>query len=86
MAEIGHVEVDPEGCRTGCGGEEQRRTLLRHQPRGVLAKTRPHGSNRQHIRQVQRMQLNPADIAVPITGQAAAPALMVSSRHEKPRF
>ena len=73
VSEILHMQVDPERCRAACGGEQKRRAVLRHQRGRVLTQARPHGCCRQHIGKVQRVQQNPAYVAVAIPRQRAAP-------------
>ena len=67
------MEVHSERCGACSSREQKRRTVLRHQPRRVLAKSCPDRSDRQQIRQVERVQEDAPDVPVSVAGQTAAP-------------
>ena len=69
------MEVDSEWRRTGCGREEKRRAILRHQPRRILAEACPDRGDRQQIGQVERVQEDAANIPISISGKTASPRL-----------
>ena len=67
--------MEAEWCSARGCGIEQRWTILRHQGRRVLAQTRPHGRDRQHICKVQGVQRDTAHVRVAISRQGSAPCL-----------
>ena len=69
------MQVDPERRSSGSGCKEKRRAVFRHQSGGVLAKAGPNGRDRQEIGQIQRVEKNPTNVPVSVSGKTAAPRL-----------
>ena len=84
------MQIDAERRGAAGGREQQRRAVLRHHGRGVLAQAGPHGRDRQQVGEIQRMQqTSGARSSSRRRGglpRHASTALMVSSRQAKPRF
>ena len=73
------------GVAPRCRCVHQRRTVPRHQRRRILLRASPHGRDRHHVGQVQRVKDDAPCIAVSIARKAPAPGIQRIDRFDPAR-
>ena len=71
MADVTRVQIDPHRRRAGGGHLHEGRGLRWVERAGVDGASRPYGVDRQHVRQIERVDHRPADVLNAVPGQRA---------------